>query len=467
MPKIVGNITGRGSTTPREFSVRNYGAVGDGVTNDYTAIAAAISACGTAGGGTVIFPPGHYIVSTNGGFQLPVQGSGSMKLKGMGQEVTRITFSGTGYLFTIGDSGATDSRYQYIEDMTLIGTATNPDGAVKFNHQRFCGLRTVLIKDFTKAGARGVDIVTLEHNYFALIDQCKFINVPTGIYMESDAGGVGANSNHVRQCHFGVHSSYAIHIVGGDTNTVEYCEFNGSVTTAIRIEGAATNSKLLYNQFDGPATSVQITANTVASTMIIGNSGSATISDSGSNTTVLAAGTMYARNGLILGGASGDPATVPLRLRGGTSQSTNIFQIQSSTGGSTYLSVDQSGNFTSNGSGLFHAHTILQADVGVNSVVATVDQQGAANSATGLRVKQRSTGTTGDMQRWVASDGTTVYSRVNKDGYIGTMKTTAPADGDINTSEVFLWLDDTAAAPKLMAKGKDSAGTVFSHQLSP
>lgn len=42
----------------------------------------------------------------------------------------------------------------------------------------------------------------------------------------------------------------------------------------------------------------------------------------------------------------------------------------------------------------------------------------------------------------------------------------APADGDLATSETALYLDTTAGAPKVMAKGKDSAGTVYSRDLT-
>jgi hypothetical protein len=46
-----------------EVSVKDFGAVGDGVTNDLTSIRAALAAVGAAGGGTVYFPRGTYMVS--------------------------------------------------------------------------------------------------------------------------------------------------------------------------------------------------------------------------------------------------------------------------------------------------------------------------------------------------------------------------------------------------------------------
>lgn len=63
-------------------------------------------------------------------------------------------------------------------------------------------------------------------------------------------------------------------------------------------------------------------------------------------------------------------------------------------------------------------------------------------------------------------DGTTVQGRINKAGYIITAKKTAPADADVNTSEVALWWDDRSGQPNIVFKGKDSAGTVKTYSPS-
>ena len=44
--------------------VRSFGAKGDGVTLDTSAVSAAIAACVKHGGGTVYFAPGHYVIGT-------------------------------------------------------------------------------------------------------------------------------------------------------------------------------------------------------------------------------------------------------------------------------------------------------------------------------------------------------------------------------------------------------------------
>jgi hypothetical protein len=47
----------------REFSITNFGAVGDGVTLNIENIQRAIDACYTAGGGTVVVPAGHWLTT--------------------------------------------------------------------------------------------------------------------------------------------------------------------------------------------------------------------------------------------------------------------------------------------------------------------------------------------------------------------------------------------------------------------
>jgi hypothetical protein len=62
-----GNLIATAPVTAGVFNVKTYGAKGDGSTNDKAAIQAAIDACYTAGGGTVFFPTGTYIVDPAGG----------------------------------------------------------------------------------------------------------------------------------------------------------------------------------------------------------------------------------------------------------------------------------------------------------------------------------------------------------------------------------------------------------------
>ncbi len=72
------------------LNVKSFGAVGDGVTDDFLSINAAISAVSAAGGGILFFPAGTYFTS------LAVQPSSGVNLQGAGRDVTIIKGGGVG-----------------------------------------------------------------------------------------------------------------------------------------------------------------------------------------------------------------------------------------------------------------------------------------------------------------------------------------------------------------------------------
>jgi hypothetical protein len=66
------------------FNVKEYGAKGDGVTNDAPAFASAFTAANTAGGGVVLAPAGTYLVNST--LAIP----DAVELVGEGKEATTI-----------------------------------------------------------------------------------------------------------------------------------------------------------------------------------------------------------------------------------------------------------------------------------------------------------------------------------------------------------------------------------------
>ncbi len=66
-----GGATKADFESDRVLNAKSLGAKGDGVTDDTGTIAACISACGRAGGGTVYFPPGRYVITAT----LPINDS--------------------------------------------------------------------------------------------------------------------------------------------------------------------------------------------------------------------------------------------------------------------------------------------------------------------------------------------------------------------------------------------------------
>ena len=110
------------------YSVVEYGAVGDGVTDDTSAIQAAIDACATAGGGVVYFPPGTYAVT-----QITINAQDNVQLKGTGNASVILwawnAAAAAGSMLTI-----TGSDHNKINNLVFDGSGLlNPD-AGRDNH---------------------------------------------------------------------------------------------------------------------------------------------------------------------------------------------------------------------------------------------------------------------------------------------------------------------------------------------
>lgn len=111
------------------FNVRDFGAVGDGVTDDTAAILAANAAMFAAGGGTLYFPEGSYGVSS-----LAVSwgtSSATVMWKGDGERVTvirKIGVTTTPVIDWSATVGSSDGTYSYMEDFSVVGSAKSSHG---------------------------------------------------------------------------------------------------------------------------------------------------------------------------------------------------------------------------------------------------------------------------------------------------------------------------------------------------
>ena len=94
------------------YNVKDYGAVGDGTTNDTTAIQTAINAVKVAGFGTVYFPDGTFVIT--GSLTLPSNPQCDISLEGEGSNISIIkqTSNANAIYFDMNDGSGWANDYQ-------------------------------------------------------------------------------------------------------------------------------------------------------------------------------------------------------------------------------------------------------------------------------------------------------------------------------------------------------------------
>ena len=147
-PPFTGSVTTTvEAKLAQTVSVKDFGAVGDGVTDDTVEIQAALDYVFNVGGGTVFFPAGVYKVST---LSLNWGTAGtSIVFKGAGENATVLMKSGsttTPILSLSATLALSDGVYSTIEDMKILGLARSSNGIEMTGVARFV-LRRVHIFD--------------------------------------------------------------------------------------------------------------------------------------------------------------------------------------------------------------------------------------------------------------------------------------------------------------------------------
>jgi hypothetical protein len=200
------------------FNVKDYGAKGDGVTDDTTAIQAAIAAAGVAG--YVYLPAGTYLLSASLQF------------------LNEQTIRGAGRYATI-----------------LIQVASTADVFIK--PTATTGYKSVTLGDFScdATANTGANIggILMQGVTMSLIDNVRFNQVQ--IYCIKVLGGTGgaasgdAMYNTIRHCLLGNYPGNGVQITpaaaGGshpDSTRILDCHFNSATGIGVKIDGASADS---------------------------------------------------------------------------------------------------------------------------------------------------------------------------------------------------------------------------------
>jgi hypothetical protein len=279
-------------------SVKDFGAVGDGVTDDTAAIQAAIDSISNAanlgrGGGTVLlFPFGSYIISSSlliDQKNIDIQGDGST-----------VTHSGASPAFLLGDVSylsdfATGNAYRVVSINISIVLSNASGVGVKNN-----GVRKVLMENvYVRGGARGVEFeasfglsrlraVTcqlqsdrgfsiLKRNNVIRLEKCAALSgASVGFYISTDGAGPSGELHAVTldQCDAeGCVTGYQVNgnNIGpvllkncwGELNTGNSVYVTGAAATntyGVRIEGGQFDRDVVFGQTGGGRLRIYVTS---------------------------------------------------------------------------------------------------------------------------------------------------------------------------------------------------------------
>jgi len=234
------------------YNVLDYGAVGNGSTDDTVAIQAAIDAANAAGGGTVYFPAGTYKLTDT------VNLKANVKLQGAGRRVTYLK------QFTNSKKCLAQSNTSYYNDMSDLSFTINTGvtgailvqlegGSTNIQNCNFVGGQTGLVVsatyyvnlwgcEFGYQTSRGIQFSGVGGANANSVSTTKFSNI-TGDCISISSGAYVVN---IFSCWFEVITGYGINTEAA-VGTIIGCYFETISIAAINVTG--TSGTFMANNY--------------------------------------------------------------------------------------------------------------------------------------------------------------------------------------------------------------------------
>jgi hypothetical protein len=227
-------------------SVKDFGAVGNGATDDSASIQAAINSVIASGGGTVYIPTGNYLLGTGLTISSPF-----VNVEGAG--FTSVLIAGTGVTTAIDcTAGASPSGYGSIRKLRInqphttanyVGILLGPQCYNMVVREVYLAATTVTSSQsaikFTNTATYG--------SFYNSISECLIYGFGVGI-RATDTNAQGNSANSVNDCHILV-CEIGIYL-GGATGTGCYgwnitnCRIGSCTTASVRL-GPASGSNFI------------------------------------------------------------------------------------------------------------------------------------------------------------------------------------------------------------------------------
>jgi hypothetical protein len=212
-------------------SVKDFGAVGDGVADDTVAIQTAIDTVGANGGGTVALPAGVYLLSADVSIKHP-----QTCIKGTGWTTKFTAASGSPLIKCILADRVTGSVS--IENVCIENFACDGVGIYVERFTRGCVLRGVQVENYGDHGIR------IKNSWSYILEGCRVKDcVGNGIYMEAVNNSMAATGNQVIGCAKG----WVVENAQGGMISGNASEYN----LGTNFECSANGLSVINNYFEG------------------------------------------------------------------------------------------------------------------------------------------------------------------------------------------------------------------------
>jgi hypothetical protein len=192
----------------------DYGATGDGSTDDTTAIQNAIDALSS--GGTVFFPPGIYKITST------LTLADYITLEGTNQEASEILIAGNVWGITI--SG---KEYISIRDLQIKANISCTGGITIASSSGFIDMENLLIMGESNM----TDGIKIDTSHWSMLKNCR-VRDQTG----KSLWVISANNTHVYGGYYGV-SAYALYLDTSESCLFSNVDFAGATTTGVYAKG--------------------------------------------------------------------------------------------------------------------------------------------------------------------------------------------------------------------------------------
>jgi hypothetical protein len=226
-------------------SVRDFGAVGDGVTDDTDAFQAAADHLATVGGKLRI-PSGKYLITNTVSFDYAAAALGATRgisIEGDGSGNTAILSNHSGAAFSLSKAASLGSAYSTVRGLQIYqsGASGRTGTAILIDNIAFMVFEDMLFYN-TNYGVRATDFLV------ASFVDCVFRLANYGAYMEGTGGLSPPNDITFSRCKFNSNYEYGAKINGGRLPRFLDCVFEENGKSGV----GAERCSIKVSSPDGP-----------------------------------------------------------------------------------------------------------------------------------------------------------------------------------------------------------------------